>query len=1210
MRQFAATERRTIAFLTRSLAEGTPITAWGEMVDFAQERDVNLLLIVGRMLQSTNVAPSPNTLYQLVSPNSTDGVIISGGLGHYVGVQSFQDFCEPFAPLPVVCTDTLLDKYPGVTTDFYGGMRKLMQHLIHDHGYRRIAFICGSLNSAPGEDRYRAYTDSLSEAGLPFDQLLVAPGDFFAPSGENAIRLLVNERRVQFDALVAANDDMAIDAMQALQSHGFRVPDDIAVAGFDDLVIARSMVPPLTTVHLSAGDETRSAAEVLLAILDGEPVQHRVHIPSQLIIRQSCGCKSAALAAFETPSRSVATSSQSTLEESSTSITAHLVRSCNDTLSPAENSMLGKWHDVFVNDLQGNTGQFKSFLTEFAALPRTSRISHTIWQSIISVHRRHVLPLVTDPNELQRAENLWQYARVFLAESALNIEAQWEFRQVQLDAVLRSVGENLITTFDLKGLGETIARDFTKLGITACYVAVYAQSPAVPNGIPEHTRLILAYNENGMIALPPEGCVFTTGDILPPEYFPTRCVRSTLAVLPLQFRDEHFGYVVFKIGPLNGFIYETLSLHLSSAVKGALLVEQMKDLYNEALLAKTSAEQANRLKTQLLANVSHELRTPINVILSYSRFALDQRHDSEVTPELRADIEHIHDSGQHLIRLINDLLDLSRADIGELDLYPETIAPRQFLEQTFRTMLDSSASAPGVTWKLELPPRLPVIQADPTRLRQIIFNLLSNASKFTDEGEIVLGAEVVPPHFHIWVRDTGYGIPIDQQERIFEPFFSESQVNHRPEGIGLGLTITRRLIALHGGSLLLESQPGNGSIFHIYLPLPNLSGRVNEVATPQGNQKQRSVLLISALGSPPLDFVNLARKSNAETVIVSSIEAMNRAIIDAQPIVLAWDMDHARPGDWLIIQHARNHARLCQIPFILYRDRRIEGDVGGAELTNVLLKPLSMQNLADLIQSLAPLPAGEPILVVDDDAQAREIYLRLLSERFAGYPVVMAENGEVALELLKTVTPSLILLDLSMPKVDGFRVLEEVRSSPRMASTPIVVLTGRLLSFEDIKRLDYGNVVLQFKNIHSDEELVLSIQQVFDGETSVPQHSSQLVKQALAYIQQNFAYTLSRAEIASAVGVSEDYLSRIFGREMGIPPWEYLNRYRILQAKHLLVQSNMNITRIASEVGFEDPAYFSRVFQKIAGSSPRDYRLLQRSLRPPQSKTRSLTSSL
>ncbi|MBK8034493.1 MAG: response regulator [Chloroflexi bacterium] len=164
------------------------------------------------------------------------------------------------------------------------------------------------------------------------------------------------------------------------------------------------------------------------------------------------------------------------------------------------------------------------------------------------------------------------------------------------------------------------------------------------------------------------------------------------------------------------------------------------------------------------------------------------------------------------------------------------------------------------------------------------------------------------------------------------------------------------------------------------------------------------------------------------------------------------------------------------------------------------------------------------------------MYLGLLSERFAGYPVMTAENGEVALDVLKTVTPSLILLDLSMPKVDGFRVLEVVRSSPRMSSTPIVVLTGRLLSFEDIKRLDYGNVMLQFKNIHSDEELVANIQHIFDGEAALPQHSSQLVKQALAYMQQNFAYTLSRAEIAAAVGVSEDYLSRIFGKEMGIPP--------------------------------------------------------------------------
>lgn len=1197
MHAATSAERPTIAFLTRSLSEGTPTTAWGEMVNFAQSHDFNLLIVVGRMLQATAAVPSPNSLYQLVTPNSADGVIISGGLGHYVGMRSLQDFYELFAPLPVVGTDILLDQYPGVTMQFYGGMRTLMQHLIHDHGYRRIAFIRGSVSSVTGEDRYRAYTDSLAEAGLPFDPLLVTAGDFFAPSGENAVRLLVDERRVHFDALVAANDDMAIDALQALQARAIRVPEDIAIAGFDDLVSARSMIPPLTTVHLSAGAETRSAAELLVAILNGESVQHRVDIPAQLIIRQSCGCKSAALAEFEVPGHSTVTDDQSTLLERRTAIVNHMISACNDALSAAESAMLYRWHDAFVSDLQSTTGEFKRFLTEFVALFGASRINHTTWQSLLSVHRRHVHPLLIDPNELQRAENLWQYGRVFLAEIALNIEAQREYRQAQLDAALRSVGEDLITTFDLQGLSETIVRDFSKLGIPACYVVLYAESSTTPNRIPDHARLVLAYNESGIVPLAPEGCSFAIRDIVPPDYLPSRRARSTLAVLPLQFRNEHFGYVVFEIGPLNGFIYETLSLHLSSALKGALLVEQMKDLYKEALHAKNLAEKANQLKTQLLANVSHELRTPLNIILSYSRLALDERRDSEVPQELRADLGHIHDSGQHLIRLINDLLDLSRADIGELDLYPETIAPRPFLEQTFRTMLDSSSPVAGVLWKLELPPRLPVIQADPTRLRQIIFNLLSNASKFTDAGEVVLGADVIPPHFHIWVRDTGYGIPIDQQERIFEPFVSESQVNHRPEGIGLGLTITRRLIALHGGSLLLESQPGTGSTFHIYLPLPNLSGRIIDVSPQPNDRKRRSVLLISALDLPPLEFVNLARKSNADTILVSSIEALSQAIGAVLPIILAWDMDHARPGDWLIIQHVRNHPRLCQIPFMLYRDKRAEGDAASAELTNVLLKPLSMQNLSDLIQSLAPLPAGAPILVVDDDAQAREVYLRLLSERFAGYPVMTAENGEVALDVLKTVTPSLILLDLSMPKVDGFRVLEVVRSSPRMSSTPIVVLTGRLLSFEDIKRLDYGNVMLQFKNIHSDEELVANIQHIFDGEAALPQHSSQLVKQALAYMQQNFAYTLSRAEIAAAVGVSEDYLSRIFGKEMGIPPWEYLNRYRILRAKHLLVQSDISITRIASEVGFDDPAYFSRVFQKIAACSPRDYRLLHRSLR-------------
>src|SRR6185295_8575813 len=210
-------------------------------------------------------------------------------------------------------------------------------------------------------------------------------------------------------------------------------------------------------------------------------------------------------------------------------------------------------------------------------------------------------------------------------------------------------------------------------------------------------------------------------------------------------------------------------------------------------------------------------------------------------------------SCEHLTRLINDLLDLSRAEINQLDIFPETIATRSFLEDVFHSMADTCSGE--VAWRLSLPDRLPVIQADPVRLRQIFLNLLSNARKFTTSGQIVLGAAVDPPHLHFWVQDTGSGIQVGLQERIFEPFVTVERLGQRSEGIGLGLSITRRLVALHGGVMSLESQLGQGSTFHIYLPLPNLAGKFS--APPAGMGK--SVLLVLSTGAETSQtFLNLA----------------------------------------------------------------------------------------------------------------------------------------------------------------------------------------------------------------------------------------------------------------------------------------------------------------------------------------------------------------
>jgi signal transduction histidine kinase/DNA-binding LacI/PurR family transcriptional regulator/AraC-like DNA-binding protein len=1351
-----AMKRQTIGLLTKSLVEVRRSPSWEEMANLAQEHGINLLILVGGMLKSPiDFEAQANILYDLVNASNVDGLIVTGSLGHYIGPEGLQDFCERFRPLPLVSLEVLLNGFPSIIPDFYAGMRALMKHLVEDHGHRRIAFIRGASDSKTGEDRYHAYLDSLSDCGLPIDLNLVAPGTFFPPSGADAVRLLLDERQTSFDALVAANDDMAIDAMQALQARGIRVPEDVAITGFDNLEIAHSVVPQLTTVELPSHKEVHLAAEMLLSLLRGESVQDRIDIQMEVVLRQSCGCQSAAMAQVEVPISPAVEREQAydwsyPLAEHRQAILAEMVKACCPSPSQAEINLVVELWDAFTHDLRG-TGEdrFIPSLKKLTRLPSSAGIDPSAWQGVLSAHRRHTHPILNNYEVIQLAENLWQRGRVFLAETALNLEAQQQFQNSQLDATLHSVGESLITTFDIAGLMDTVARELPRLHIPACYIALYSGK----DPLQDHSRLILAYNEKGRMSLSPEGLLFNTDEILPADVLP-KGRHSSHLIFSLHFHEDRLGFVVFEVGPRNGIIYETLSLQLSSALKGALLVQEMQrratelarynlqletsleinrqigsllnrqeviktfaeliqnsyrfehvqffrwvesgqslqleealtgggltqispikdavlykaldrfepvfvtdpprtepqtrtrillsirvgnkilgvldlhsqgithltrqeqsglqsianqfgitirnvDLYNEALQAretalqaKALAEKADQLKTRLLANVTHELRTPLNVIIGYSRMALidPNPYQLELPASLRKDLENIHSSGEHLVRLINDLLDLSRAEIGELDLFPELLAPRPFLEQAFHAMADSVRPIPGVSWKLDLPSRLPVIQADPTRLRQIVLNLLSNAYKFTEAGEIVLGAEVSPPHLHLWVKDTGHGIPIDRQEHIFEPFFTEGYTNRRPEGIGLGLTITRRLVALHGGSLSLESQPGLGSIFHVYLPLPNLSGRVLQSPPLQTAEIHPALLLISSLETPPAEVVDLAKRSEWELYRISSQAHLSTALSQTHPVALVWDLAHSRPGDWAIIQQIRSHPQLSQIPFILFRKEVAGDEAPSARMMNVLIKPFSGQTLADLIQSLQPTSAGGPVLIVDDDPQAREVYSRLISEKLPGFPVAMAEDGSAALEWLERETPSLMILDLSMPNVDGFTVLEHLRANPRTHMTPVFVLTGRLLSYEDIQRLDYSQVIVHFKQVLTEEETVANIQRAFSGADLLPQPTSHLVKQTLAYLQQNFMQTLSRPEIAAAVGVSEDYLSRIFNKEMGLSPWEYLNRYRVLQAKRLLCESKESITWIAGQVGFEDPAYFSRVFQKIAGCSPREFR--------------------
>ena len=662
-------------------------------------------------------------------------------------------------------------------------------------------------------------------------------------------------------------------------------------------------------------------------------------------------------------------------------------------------------------------------------------------------------------------------------------------------------------------------------------------------------------------------------------------IRSR-ALLPIELGSRVIGILDLQAAqPVRQPSLEIVGLQLLASQLG--IVIQNLDLYQDALQAREAAEQANQLKTRLIANVGHEMRTPLNTILGFSQSIEKQLkgQDALQTQNLARDIEHVYKSAEHLMYMINDLLDLSRAEIGALSLYLETLQPTPFLEELFADFASNSTS-PRVEWKLDVPKRLPLIRADIVRLRQILINLLANARKFTHEGSITLGAAVEAPYLHFWVRDTGQGIPLALQEKIFEPFGTTGH-KRRPEGIGLGLSITRHLVALHGGTITLESHVGSGSTFNIYLPLPGVAQEPAQTA-PSGN---RSVMLVVSNQSPlPEEILEICERQNFVPVQIVSREDVARALAQGTPRAVAWDLANASSHEWQLLHSLSSNPEWSALPYLLFSATETERAID-AGLTQVVFKPIPANSLQDWIRQLdAGNAAKRSILVVDDDSESRAYYQKLLTNELAQHRVLLARGGQEALDILQNETPALLLLDLMMPDVDGFAVLKAVRRDPRTRSLPVIIISGKLLNYEDIQRLNYFKTVFASKGILTDSETGSLVRQIADEPNLLPQPTSMLIKQALGFLHQNFNQPITRRDIALAVGVNPNYLSQIFRQEMSISPLDYLNRFRIQKAQELLVQTQDTVTRIASAVGFDDAAYFSRVFHRLTGQSPQEFR--------------------
>jgi signal transduction histidine kinase/DNA-binding LacI/PurR family transcriptional regulator/AraC-like DNA-binding protein len=1181
----------TIGMLTARLNGPTEINLWHGVADRAVERNVNLICFSGGIPRWPQQYESQkNILFNIAGKPNVDGLLIWANiLSHTLDPPGMEAFCQRFTPLPIISMGMVLPSFPSIRIDMHDGMHKLLTHLIEKHGRRKIAFIRGLEVSQDAEERYQAYLETLKQYDIPFQPSLVVSGDFRRYSGTAAVRQLIETGPKGFDVLVSANDNMAIGAMQALQAHGMRIPDDVIVAGFDDIEETRAITPSLTTVRTPWHLLGSRSVDLVLSQLADEVVPEQILLETEIICRESCGCQQMVTDSHQSEAIVQHGVSAARIKNRRADSLEHDELQCDldqllSTLTPIrglEAGLAKKLGDDFLADLHAKKKAPSAFIQTLegilSGIPTGTEILE--WLDVINSIRTKVSSLFQSKEDVDKAHSLLENGFALVGEMAHRRQLYQRLEAIEQTNRLNRIVQTMVTTYEIETLMKLLAQELPGLGIQTCFLSLYDEKGETP----AWSRLTLAFRGQERLPLEPGGIRFPTRQLVPQGMLPADR-RTAFDVEALYFHEEQIGFVLFEIGPRDGDVYTTLRGHLSSALKSAELVQV-------ALEAEAKAIKSDQLKTRLLANVSHELRTPLNIILGLSQTALSNPnpYGSELPAQLIRDMGYIYDSGEHLIRLINDLLDTSRAEIGELDLCYEPVSPRALLKEVYEAFKKISANKQrNVELFLEVPDHLPILHADPVRLRQILMNLLSNAFKFTLQGKIILGAEVQLPHIHFWVSDTGSGITPELQERIFEPFIKVDPPGQRREGIGLGLSITRRLVALHGGSITLDSLPEHGSTFHVYIPLPGLDYASSKEVNPEGAQPILLWLSSNKEIAPAVQYI--CQKNGLKPYWLGNIDEIELSTQHGKPVALAWDLENARPGDWSIVQKLRSYSQYCQLPLLIIHEN-IGGVLsGGSRLTNVLLKPAGKQMVQHVLNLLPQAVQRGEIWIIDDDYQALKYYQELISSSLSEFLVRAIRGGREALRLLEEETPDLVLLDLMMPDIDGFQVLEHLRSNVKTALIPVIIITGKILSYEDVRRLDAPKVMMQTKGVLSDLESVAEIQRVLTASSALPQPTSMLVKQASAFIQQNYTRSFSLEELSKKIGVSKSYLSRIFKADTGISLWDYLNRYRIQKAKELLLLTDESITAIAADVGYEEVGYFGRVFREIAGCSPRAFR--------------------
>ncbi len=554
-------------------------------------------------------------------------------------------------------------------------------------------------------------------------------------------------------------------------------------------------------------------------------------------------------------------------------------------------------------------------------------------------------------------------------------------------------------------------------------------------------------------------------------------LRSVFGI-PVLFQQKVLGVLVLAAlhkldGPLMRVLEGAVGA-MGSSLNNAVTYKTVQQQAIQLEKANMELLEADHLRNEFVANMSHELRTPLNSIIGFSGLLLKNRGGNLIATDLNY-AEKINRNGKHLLGLINDILDLSKIEAGRMDLQagPTSI---EILAGEVIEMLKPQADERRLSLALETSAQIPLVETDGEKLKRVLINLIGNAIKFTHEGGITVRLSPREPHtLDIEVRDTGIGIPEDKLESIFQPFRQvDSSTSREYGGTGLGLTITRSIVAMLDGEISVSSVPGKGSIFTVSLPLRTKGSETTAVACEESPSVGLPLetgaigLFRSAQGAGSIKggrVLVVDDDPDSRELLTNNIEAMGAKVLpcedgeqalrmanEYQPDLITLDLMMPGIDGWEVLRRLRDNPDTSHIPVVIISivANRRQAMVLGA--VDALTKPISNNQLQALLQHYVRKQSVSRILIVDDDEDARQLLSSLVQNKVG--EVRTAGNGREALRILEEFTPDLIFLDLNMPQMDGFMFLRVLRADKHLWRLPVVVVTAKQMNGAERRELE------------------------------------------------------------------------------------------------------------------------------------------------------------